>query len=97
MIHMGYWPWKFLRRKNRTSSKPSLGYAYQFPFDHGAHNEFLTELVVLYRSSLFKKMAKRFGYELTFFRRAIDDERVWANPTRWAVRQLYFAHFAVTG
>ncbi|WP_454063671.1 lipocalin-like domain-containing protein [Candidatus Nitrospira salsa] len=71
------------------------GYTYTFPYDHGAHESFLTEWWY-FTGHLFTPDDRRFGYELTFFRRAIDDERVWSNPSQWAIRQLYLAHFALT-
>jgi predicted secreted hydrolase len=36
----------------------------------------------------------RYGYQLTFFRVGVDPKPV--NPSRWAVRDLFMAHFAVT-
>ncbi len=71
------------------------GYEYSFPLDHGAHNNFLTEWWY-FTGHLFTPDQRRFGYELTFFRRTIDDERVKSNPSKWAIRQLYLAHFAIT-
>ena len=70
-------------------------YGYTFPKDHGSHDTFLTEWWY-FTGHVFTPDDRRFGYELTFFRRAIDDERVWAHPSRWAIRQLYLAHFALT-
>lgn len=84
------------------SSSPQLefhqalpGYTYSFPRDHGSHDEFKTEWWY-YTGHLVAHDGRRFGYELTFFRRAVDDERVWTNPSQWAIRQLYFAHFALS-
>ena len=71
------------------------GYEFTFPEDHGSHDEFLTEWWY-FTGHLFTDEGRRFGYELTFFRRAIDDERVWSNSSDWAIRHLYFAHFALT-
>jgi len=78
-----------------TFQDPQKGYTYTFPHDHGAHENFLTEWWY-FTGHVFTANNRRFGYELTFFRRAIDDERAWANPSQWAIRQLYFAHFALT-
>ncbi len=75
---------------------PALpGYAFTFPRDHGAHEEFLLEWWY-FTGHLFTSVGRRFGYELTFFRRAIDDPRVEHHPSQWAIRQVYLAHFAVT-
>jgi len=71
------------------------GYEYVFPRDHGSHDRFLTEWWY-FTGHLLSTNGERFGYELTFFRRALEDPEVWKNPSRWALRQLYFAHFALT-
>lgn len=81
-------------------SQPSFhqalpGYDYVFPRDHGSHDRFLTEWWY-FTGHLFSTHGERYGYEVTFFRRAIDDVRVWRNQSQWALRQLYFAHFALT-
>ena len=67
----------------------------RFPRDHGSHDLFVTEWWY-FTGHLFSGDDQRFGYELTFFRRAINDRRVWSNSSRWAPRQVYFAHFALT-
>src|SRR4029077_9230628 len=37
---------------------------------------------------------RRFGYQLTFFRVGVDPNP--SNRSRWAVRDLFIAHFAIT-
>lgn len=71
------------------------GYRFAFPRDHGSHDTFALEWWYV-TGHLFASDGRRFGYELTFFRRAIDDARAWTNPSRWAIRQLYVAHLALT-
>ncbi|MEE8234828.1 MAG: lipocalin-like domain-containing protein [Nitrospirales bacterium] len=71
------------------------GYSYVFPRDHGSHDQFRIEWWY-FTGHLFAKNGRRFGFELTFFRRAVDDPRVASNRSQWAIRQLYFAHFALT-
>jgi len=71
------------------------GYRYEFPRDHGSHEEFRTEWWY-YTGQLTTKNGRRFGYQLTFFRRGIPREEVKTLPSRWSVTQLYLAHFAVT-
>jgi predicted secreted hydrolase len=71
------------------------GYQYSFPQDHGAHDDFQTEWWY-YTGHLRAENGKSFGYQLTFFRRAAASEAAARNPSRWSLRQLYFAHFAVT-
>ncbi len=71
------------------------GFRYQFPRDHGSHDEFRTEWWY-YTGHLMAKNGRQFGYELTFFRRAIAPEQTKNNPSRWAITQLYLAHLALT-
>jgi predicted secreted hydrolase len=71
------------------------GYVYAFPRDHGSHEQFQTEWWY-FTGHLSSTNGRRFGYELTFFRRGIDSPDAWGNPSAWAMRHLYFAHFALT-
>ncbi len=71
------------------------GYQYQFPQDHGAHDSFRTEWWY-YTGHLETAEGRRFGFELTFFRRGIPPDQVETRPSRWSVDQLYLAHLAVT-
>ena len=65
-----------------------------FPADHGPHDDFQTEWWY-YTGNLADPSGRRFGYQLTFFRRALACAPIiGASP--WRTRQLYFAHFAVT-
>lgn len=73
----------------------AAGYTYRFPHDHGAHDEFRTEWWY-YTGHLSSENGRRFGYQLTFFRRGIEPARVRAHPSRWAIRHLYLAHFALS-
>jgi predicted secreted hydrolase len=76
-----------------ASARP--GYVYAFPRDHGSHDQFQTEWWY-FTGHLSTTNGRRFGYELTFFRRGIDSPDAWRNPSSWAMRHLYFAHFALT-
>lgn len=77
--------------------------AMQYPQDHGPHPDYQTEWWY-YTGNLQAQDGRRFGYQLTFFRRGITPEQGDARgtplqPTRasdWATNQIYFAHFAVT-
>ncbi len=71
------------------------GYVYAFPRDHGSHDDYGLEWWY-FTGHLYDQSARRFGYEVTFFRKAIDDVRVREHPSRWALRHLYFAHLALT-
>lgn len=75
------------------------GYAFSFPRDHGAHPEFRTEWWY-YTGHLEVVGGGRsdrsdFGFQLTFFRSGVarpDPPRLSA----WALRDVYFAHLAVS-
>lgn len=83
-----------------TNEPPSFaiatpGYDYRFPEDHGAHERFRTEWWY-YTGHLATTGGRRFGFQLTFFRRGIPPDQVKTWPSKWSIRQLYLAHFAVT-
>ncbi|MDZ4787962.1 MAG: lipocalin-like domain-containing protein [Blastochloris sp.] len=66
---------------------------WQFPRDHGSHPEFQTEWWY-FTGNLQDEKGRPFGYQLTFFRQG-----VLKNPQQksaWALRDIYFAHFAVS-
>ena len=67
-----------------------------FPADFGPHLDYQTEWWY-YTGNLTAADGRHFGYQLTFFRRAIlaPDERA-ARSSSWAVQQVYMAHFALT-
>jgi predicted secreted hydrolase len=71
------------------------GYRYHFPADHGVHEEFRTEWWY-YTGQLTSARGRQFGFQLTFFRRAVEHESARTNPSRWALRTLYFAHLALS-
>lgn len=73
----------------------AAGYRYEFPKDHGSHPGFRTEWWY-YTGHLQAKDGRPFGFELTFFRRAVPPDEVKTQPSKWSVSQLYLAHFAVT-
>ncbi|MEW6542904.1 MAG: lipocalin-like domain-containing protein [Nitrospirota bacterium] len=76
--------------------RPALaGYAYRFPADHGAHEEFRTEWWY-YTGHLSSGDGRRFGFQLTFFRRGVEQESARASKSRWAIRHLYLAHLALS-
>ena len=71
------------------------GYQYAFPRDHGSHDDFRTEWWY-YTGHLTTKNGRRFGYQLTFFRRGIPRDQVKTLPSQWSITQLYLAHFAIS-
>ena len=70
------------------------GLALTFPKDHGKHPDFQTEWWY-FTGNLESKGARRWGFQLTFFRRALFKGPP-ATLSSWAVRDLYMAHFALT-
>ncbi|MBM4127103.1 MAG: carotenoid 1,2-hydratase [Nitrospira sp.] len=73
----------------------AAGYRYEFPRDHGSHPSYRTEWWY-YTGHLRAKTGRLFGYELTFFRRAVSPEDIKTQPSQWSVSHLYLAHLAVT-
>jgi predicted secreted hydrolase len=71
------------------------GYVYEFPRDHGSHDDFRTEWWY-YTGHLSAQNGRRFGFQLTFFRRAVGADQPNTLPSRWAIRHLYLAHFALS-
>ena len=66
------------------------------PADHGPHDDFQTEWWY-YTGNLTAKTGEHFGYQLTFFRRALapPDQRT-SRDSAWAADQVYMAHLALT-
>ena len=79
--------------KGGVQARP--GYVYSFPRDHGSHDQFGLEWWY-FTGHLSNESGRRFGYELTFFRKTINDPGVQNSSSHWAIKQLYFAHFALT-
>jgi predicted secreted hydrolase len=69
------------------------GYMYEFPRDHAAHPDYRIEWWY-YTGNLDAADGRRFGYQATFFRIGVDPAP--ANPSRWAVRDIYMTHLAVS-
>jgi len=71
----------------------------QFPEDHGAHPGYRTEWWY-YTGNLTDAGGRRFGFQLTLFRRQIvppGSEQQWPRPaSRWRTQQLYLGHAALT-
>lgn len=69
---------------------------FDFPADHGSHPDFETEWWYFTgHLATAEGDGRRFGFQLTFFRRALAAEDT-ARESAWATRQLYFAHFTLT-
>ncbi|MFZ4816403.1 MAG: lipocalin-like domain-containing protein [Phototrophicaceae bacterium] len=69
-------------------------YAWEFPRDHGAHPDFLTEWWY-YTGNLSDAEGRRFGYQFTVFRRALTPTES-DDGSEWRTRQAYLAHFTVS-
>jgi predicted secreted hydrolase len=78
---------------SRQFCKAAAGYKYEFPRDHFSHPCFRTEWWY-FTGNLATPEGRRFGFQLTFFREAVDNP--YPNPSRWRVDDLYLAHFAIS-
>ena len=84
----------------RLSPAEPLGFAratappeIRLPLDHGPHFEFQTEWWY-YTGQLSTRDGRRFGFQLTFFRRGLSPGP--PPGAGLATNQIYFAHFAIT-
>lgn len=68
--------------------------SFRFPQDDGPHPEFQTEWWY-YTGNLEDVQGGNFGYQLTFFRRALAPTPSLQSQD-WPTEQLYFAHFTVS-
>jgi predicted secreted hydrolase len=79
-----------LAAQYRTASP---GYRYEFPRDYFNHPDFQTEWWYC-TGNLKSAGGRRFGFELTFFRQALSRDP--AKSGTWDVKDLYFAHLALS-
>ncbi|MBX3003897.1 MAG: hypothetical protein KF828_08065 [Anaerolineales bacterium] len=87
----------------QSTSAPLSGFAratgprvFSFPADLGAHPEYQTEWWY-YTGNLQTAEGRHFGYQLTFFRRALLPQAHWLpRSSQWATEQIYMAHFTIT-
>ena len=78
---------------------------FEFPLDHGPHPAFRQEWWYV-TGNLDAANGERFGFELTFFRVALEPPQApspeaapaatAAPASAWRTREIYLAHFAVT-
>jgi predicted secreted hydrolase len=71
------------------------GYRFQFPRDHFSHPDFRTEWWY-YTGHLQTTDGRRYGYQVTFFRVGTEEARNADHRSRWTIRDLFLAHFAVS-
>ena len=69
------------------------GYAFKFPRDHASHPDYKIEWWY-YTGNVSAKDGRRFGYQVTFFR--VGVAAAPTNPSRWAIRDLFMTHLAVS-
>jgi predicted secreted hydrolase len=69
-------------------------WTWSFPRDHGAHPAFKSEWWY-FTGNLHDARQRRFGYQLTIFRQGVQMVPAQAQ-SRWAVRDFYFGHFAIS-
>jgi predicted secreted hydrolase len=67
---------------------------FTFPQDFGAHPDYQTEWWY-YTGNLATAEGRRFGYQLTIFRRALTATAT-QRESSYGTNQIYFAHFAVS-
>jgi predicted secreted hydrolase len=67
-------------------------YRFEFPRDHFNHPEFQTEWWY-YTGNLRTAEGRRFGYELTFFRQAVDRQPA---ENVWDLKDVWMAHLALS-
>lgn len=70
------------------------GWQFEFPRDHGSHDEFRTEWWY-FTGHLQTDSGTRLGFEVTFFRVGVDATSQ-PKETEWDLRHLAIAHFAIT-
>jgi predicted secreted hydrolase len=69
------------------------GYRFEFPRDYFDHPDFQTEWWY-YTGNLKSASGHRYGFELTFFRQAVNRDPAQAEA--WDVKDLYLAHLALS-
>jgi predicted secreted hydrolase len=67
-------------------------YRFEFPRDHFNHPDFQTEWWY-YTGNLRTREGRRFGFELTFFRQAVDRQPA---TNVWDLKDVWMAHLALT-
>jgi predicted secreted hydrolase len=69
---------------------------FEFPLDFGPHPDYQTEWWY-YTGNLVTPTGRHFGYQLTFFRRALLPAQDQApRASAWAANQIYLAHFTLS-
>jgi predicted secreted hydrolase len=80
----------------QTDYLPALpGYVFEFPRDHGSHEQFKTEWWY-YTGHLRTEGGRSYGFEVTFFRAGVVPPGQRRNAGPWELGDIALAHFAVT-
>jgi predicted secreted hydrolase len=83
----------FLHAQSQPWKQAETGYQFVFPRDHASHPDYKIEWWY-YTGNVKAADGRRFGYQVTFFRVGVDHSP--ANPSKWAVRDLFMTHLAVS-
>jgi len=95
-VSLGFLGYAPAQTRETSAFRQALpGYQYQFPRDHFSHDDFRIEWWY-YTGNLEDSGGKRFGYQVTFFRVGLKGAKKIANPSKWKVGQIYFAHMTVS-
>lgn len=82
------------KEKNKGFKRAVRPIQFSFPKDHGTHPDYQTEWWY-FTGNLKDEENNNFGYQLTFFRRALTPDQP-VDGSSWRASSIYFAHFAVT-
>ena len=82
--------------EQKNSFRSALpGYEYHFPRDYFSHDDFRIEWWY-YTGHLENDSGRSFGYQLTFFRVALDEKGKVNNSSQWKIDHIYFAHMTLS-
>lgn len=87
--------WGVAQQSAREFKQALPGYQYHFPQEHAAHPDYKTEWWY-YTGHLKTAEGRTFGYELTFFRSAVDAIGEQPLQSKWVLKEIYPAHFAIS-
>jgi predicted secreted hydrolase len=77
----------------RDWKSASPDYVIRLPTDHASHPAYKIEWWY-YTGNVETDRGRRFGYQVTFFRIGVD--KAPKNPSKFAIRDLYITHIALT-
>lgn len=82
---------------SKNFSKADKKINFEFPKDSGSHDDFQTEWWY-YTGNLEDENKNDYGFQLTIFRRALDNIKNESKEktSEWRTKNVYFAHFTVS-